>query len=72
MVKYQYNVILDKELVDECKIYINHYGYKLSPVINTLLEKWLERQKKLKIIEKKIIEEEKIIEEDKTEDVDNG
>jgi len=48
MTSHQYNVILEKELVDECRKYLSDAGSKLSPVINNLLEIWLSNQKKIR------------------------
>ncbi len=43
-----YSVSLDNEIVEEAKrLWIkDHYGKKLSPLINQLLTKWIKEQKK--------------------------
>ena len=48
MVSKVYSVSLDSEIVEKAKeLWIrDHYGKKLSPLINQLLTKWIRDQKR--------------------------
>lgn len=48
MVIKTFSVTLEEEIVEECKIYYKDSGGKLSPLLNKLLEDWLNLQKKKK------------------------
>ena len=39
----RYNVILDEEVVEKAREHLKREGAKLSPVINNLLEGWIDR-----------------------------
>ena len=53
MVKKTYSVTLDENLVLDAQVKAKFYGGKLSPIINSLLGKWLQNNMEEKEIKNK-------------------